>query len=225
MIEFYTAATPNGWKVSIALEELGLPYRLHPINLGENEQKTPEYLRLNPNGRIPTIVDDDADGEPMAVFESGAILLYLAEKTGALIPADSRGRWETLQWIMFQAAGLGPMMGQAAVFLRYAPERLDYAIERYQRESRRLLEVLDSRLADREWLVGDDFSVADIAHWSWAHTYEFIGLDISGLDGLARWIERIGARPAVQRGIAIPQSIDLTQIDEAEIERRRGALA
>ena len=161
MIELYTSPTPNGWKASIALEELALPYTVHPIALQKLEQKEAWYVKLNPNGRIPTIVDRDEDG--FVIFESGAILLYLAEKTGRLVPADRRGRSRVIQWLMFQMGGIGPMMGQANVFYRYFPEKLQPAIDRYQNESRRLFEVMNGRLADHEWLAGD-FSIADIAN-------------------------------------------------------------
>jgi glutathione S-transferase len=206
MIELFTAATPNGWKVSIALEEMGLPYTVRHIQLSKNEQKEPWYLKLNPNGRIPTIVDHD-NGD-FAVFESGAILIYLAEKTGKLMPKDVKGRSLVIQWLMFQMGGIGPMMGQANVFFRYAPEKIPYAIDRYQRESRRLLEVLDTRLKDNEYLAGD-YSIADIASWCWARGHDWGGISIDGLDALKRWIDLIGARPAVQKGRAVPPPTDL----------------
>ena len=201
MIDLYTAATPNGWKASIALEELGLPYEVKVLDLGKGEQKAPAFLAINPNGRIPAIVDRD-NGD-FAVFESGAILLYLAEKTGRLMPADAKGRSRVVQWLMFQMGGVGPMMGQANVFTRYFPEQLPSVIERYRREGRRLLEVLDGHLATNEWLAGD-YSIADIANWSWVHTHEWPGIDTSGLDHLQRWMDAIAARPAVQRGRAVP---------------------
>src|ERR1700690_886090 len=168
MITLYTSPTPNGWKASIALEELALPYTVHPIALQKLEQKEAWYLKLNPNGRIPTIVDRD-NGD-FTVFESGAILIYLAEKTGRLMPADAQGRSRVLQWLMFQMGGIGPMMGQANVFFRYWPEKYQPAIDRYQHESRRLFEVLNNRLKDNEWLAGD-FSIADIANFCWVRTY------------------------------------------------------
>ncbi len=182
MIDLYTAPTPNGWKASIALEELGLPYEVHTVNLLAAEQKQPAYLALNPNGRIPTIVDRDADN--FAVFESGAILLYLAEKTGRLMPTDPKGRSLVIQWLMFQMAGVGPMMGQANVFFRYMPEKIQVAIDRYQNECRRLFEVLNTRLADHEWLA-TDYSVADIANWSWVRTHKWSGASVDGLDASA----------------------------------------
>ncbi len=206
MIDLYTAATPNGWKVSVALEELALPYETHPIRLGEREQKQEWFLRLNPNGRIPVIVDRDEGA--LSIFESGAILEYLAEKTGRLVPADRAGRWGAIQWLMFQMGGLGPMMGQANVFTRYAPERIPYAIERYQNETRRLLEVLDRRLGEAEYLAGE-YSIADIANFCWARTHAWPEVSIEGLDHLARWLRAIEERPAVQRGLAVPHPVDL----------------
>jgi GST-like protein len=206
MIELFTSETPNGWKVSIALEEMELPYSVRHIKLSEREQKQDWYLKLNPNGRIPTIIDHDNDD--FVVFESGAILIYLAEKTGKLMPSDVKGRSLVIQWLMFQMGGIGPMMGQANVFYRYAPEKIQYAIDRYQRESRRLLEVLDTRLRDHEFLAGD-YSIADIANWSWARGHEWGGISIDGLDSLKRWIDQIAERPAVQRGRAVPKPRDL----------------
>ncbi|MGH7126061.1 MAG: glutathione S-transferase family protein, partial [Stellaceae bacterium] len=207
MIELYTSPTPNGWKASIALEELALPYTVHAIALQKLEQKEDWYLKLNPNGRIPTIVDKDAGN--FAVFESGAILIYLAEKTGKLMPADAKGRSLVIQWLMFQMGGIGPMMGQANVFFRYAPEKIPFAIDRYHRESRRLFEVLDTRLAEHEYLAGD-YSIADIANWSWVHTYPWSGVEIDGLDHLKRWLDAIAARPAVEKGRQIPQALKLS---------------
>ena len=203
MITLYTSPTPNGWKASIALEELALPYTVHPIALQKLEQKEEWYMALNPNGRIPTIVDHDAGD--FAVFESGAILVYLAEKTGRLMPTDAKGRSLVMQWLMFQMGGIGPMMGQANVFFRYAPEKIQFAIDRYQRESRRLFEVLNTRLATHEFLAGE-YSIADIANWSWVHTYPWSGVEVDGLDHLQRWLAAIGARPAVEKGRQVPQS-------------------
>ncbi len=201
MIELLTAATPNGWKVSIALEEMGLPHRVRPIALGKQEQKEPWFLALNPNGRIPVIVDHDQDD--FVVFESGAILLYLAEKSGRFLSTDPKTRSVTLQWLMFQMGGVGPMMGQANVFYRYAPEKIPYAIDRYQRESRRLFEVLDRRLAEVPYLAGE-YSIADMATWPWVQGYAWAGLSVEGLTHLQRWIADIGARPAVTAGVAVP---------------------
>jgi GSH-dependent disulfide-bond oxidoreductase len=224
MIELFTASTPNGWKASVTLEELGLDYTVRPISFEKNEQKEPWYVALNPNGRIPTIVDHDEDD--FAVFESGAIMLYLAEKAGKLLPRDAKGRSLVTQWLMFQMGGLGPMMGQANVFFRYAPERLPYAIERYQREVRRLLEVLDTRLERHEFLAGE-YSIADIASWCWARTYGWSGVSVEGLAHLERWLGAIGERPAVQRGLAVPEYQDLDEmIKKAEeaVQKVRGIL-
>jgi glutathione S-transferase len=205
MIELFTAATPNGRKVSIALEELELPYSVRRLVLSKGEQKEDWYLKINPNARIPAIIDHDADD--FAVFESGAILVYLAEKTGRLMPPDVKGRSRVMQWLMFQMGGIGPMMGQANVFYRYAPEKIPYAIGRYQREVRRLFEVLDRRLEEVEYLAGD-YSIADIATYPWASSYDWSGVSIDGLGNLKRWLDLVGARPAVQRGIVIPPSTD-----------------
>ena len=201
MIDLYTAPTPNGWKASICLEELAMPYEVHIVNLLGGDQKQPEYLKLNPNGRIPTIVDRDEDD--FAVFESGAILIYLAEKAGKLLPSDRRGRSRVVQWLMFQLGGIGPMMGQANVFYRYFPEKIQPAIDRYQHECRRLFEVLDTRLGESEWLA-DDYSIADIANWSWVRTYKWSGVPIEGLANLRRWMDQMTARPACQKGVAVP---------------------
>ncbi len=205
MFELYTSSTPNGWKASVALEEMQLPYDVHSINLMEQEQKTPVFLARNPNGRIPVLVDKDEDN--FAVFESGAIMLYLAEKTGQFIPSDAKGRSQVIQWLMFQMGGVGPMMGQANVFYRYFPEKIQPAIERYQKEGRRLFEVLDTQLAKHEFLVGD-YSIADMANWCWVRTYEWSGIDISGLDNLVRWKNSIEARPRARKGTQVPDKID-----------------
>lgn len=209
MIDLYTAATPNGHKVSCMLEEIGLPYAVHVVSLSKGEQKEPWFLGLNPNGRIPVIVDR---AEDFTVFESGAIMIYLAEKTDKLLPSDRRGRSRVLQWLMFQMGGVGPMMGQANVFHRYFPEKIPAAIERYQKETKRLLGVLDSRLADHEWLAGD-FSIADIANWCWARTHDWSGVAIDDLPHLKRWITQIDARPACAAGLQQPPK----QISAAEL--------
>jgi len=209
MIDLYTAATPNGHKVSIALEELALPYTLKVLDLAKGEQKTPQFLAINPNGRIPAIVDRDEDD--FAVFESGACLVYLAEKTGRLMPADVKGRSRVMQWLMFQMGGIGPMMGQANVFYRYFPEKIQPAIDRYQGESKRLFRVLDGHLKDHEYLAGD-YSIADIANWAWVRTHRWSGVDVGDLPHLQRWLSSIRARPAVQKGIESPPSkMDLTR--------------
>ncbi len=205
MIDLYTAATPNGWKVSIALEELGLPYQVHPIRLEKLEQKEPWFLALNPNGRIPAIVD--RANSDFAVFESGAILMYLAEKAGRLLPDEPKARSVAVQWLMFQMGGLGPMQGQANVFFRYAPEKIQYAIDRYQNETRRLYTVLDARLRENEYLAGE-YSIADIATWPWVSIHAWAGIEISDLPSLTRWLEVVGKRPAVQKGRAVPTPLD-----------------
>ena len=213
MIELYTAATPNGWKASIALEEMGLDYEVIPIDLAKKEQKQEWYLKLNPNGRIPTIVDTDNGN--FAVFESGAILIYLAEKTGKLLPRHEKGRSRVIQWLMFQMGGIGPMQGQANVFYRYAPENIPYAIDRYQRETRRLYEVLDRQLKDNAFLAGE-YSIADIATWSWVHGYKWSGVSVDGLPHLQRWLNVVAARPAVIRGRAIPEPVDFDREQNKE---------
>ena len=201
MIHLYSAATPNGYKISIALEEMALPYTVHPVNLKAQEQKQPAFLAINPNGRIPAIVDDEGE---FAVFESGAILIYLAEKCGKLLPADRRGRSLVLQWLMWQMGGLGPMQGQANVFFRYFPEKIQPAIDRYQNETRRLYSVLDSRLADRPWLA-DSYSIADIACYPWVAQHDWSGVELAPFANLQRWFSRMAERPAVQAGMQVPQ--------------------
>jgi GST-like protein len=223
MIDLYTAATPNGRKISIALEEMAVPYAVRHIRIGDGEQKLPEYLAINPNGRIPAIVDRD-EGD-FAVFESGAILLYLAEKTGRFLPSDRRGRSVAVQWLMFQMGGIGPMQGQAHVFVRYAPEPIPYAIERYQKEVRRLYEVLDRRLAEVEYLAGD-YGIADMATWPWVASHDWAGVPLEGLDRLQRWFEAVGARPAVQRGMDVPEPWrpDRSKTGERTVEMARKML-
>jgi GST-like protein len=213
MIDLYTAATPNGHKITIMLEELGVPYQLHAIDLSSNAQKTPEYLKLNPNGRIPTIVDMEPGfgGEPFTVFESGAILLYLAEKFGQFLPTEPRARSTAIQWLMFQMGGIGPMQGQANVFFRYWPEKYQPAIDRYQNETRRLYQVLESRLADRAYLV-EDYSIADIATFPWVNVHSWAGVALDDFPNVAAWRARIRERPAVQRGLAIPGRTEPAQV-------------
>ena len=201
MIDLYTAATPNGHKVSIALEELKLAYSVRVIDLAGQEQKQDWFLAINPNGRIPAIVDRDAGD--LAVFESGAILIWLAEKAGQLLPTEPRARSVVLQWLMFQIGGLGPMMGQANVFFRYFEQTIQPAIDRYQGESKRLLGVLDRRLAEHQYLAGD-YSIADIANYAWARTHRWSGVAIDDLPHLQRWLAEIAARPAVERGLQVP---------------------
>ncbi len=219
---FYTAATPNCYKVSVALEEMALPYAVVKVDLAHGEQKSPEFLRINPNGRVPALVDGD-----FQIFESGAILMYLAEKTGQLLPADTRGRSEVIQWLMFQMGGVGPIMAQANVFYRYFPEKIPAAIARYQTEGRRLFAVMDGQLATHEYLAGD-YSIADIANWCWVRTAKWSGIETEGLPHLQRWLAAIADRPAVQRGITIPAGgkPKLDDVDEVKrfVDRARGLL-
>jgi len=223
MIELFTAGTPNGQKISIMLEELGLPYAVRPLDLGRKEQKEAWYLEINPNGRIPAIVDHDLDD--FAVFESGAILIYLAEKTGRFLPTDVKRRSRVIQWLMFQMGGIGPMQGQANVFYRYAPEKIPYAIERYQQETLRLYQVIERQLRGREYLV-DDVSIADFAAFPWVRSYDWAGLSIDGLPNLRRWIDTMAARPAVMRGLEIPAKVERasSQAQEAAIKTGRSIL-
>jgi GSH-dependent disulfide-bond oxidoreductase len=204
MIELHTWSTPNGRKVSIMLEELGLPYSVHPVNIGKDEQFRPEFLAISPNNKIPAIVDPDGPGgKRFALFESGAILIYLGEKTEKLIPKDPATRYIALQWLMFQMGGLGPMLGQTHHFLRAAPEPVPYAIKRYKDETRRLYGVLDKRLAEAEHLAGE-YSIADIASYPWVARHEWHQIELGDFPNVKRWYDAIGARPAVQRGMKVP---------------------
>ena len=205
MIELYTSPTPNGYKISVALEELDIPYNVHVVNLQSGDQKKPEFLELNPNGRIPVIVDTDNDN--LSIMESGAQLIYLAERAGKLLPTETKARSKVMQWLMFQMGGIGPMMGQANVFYRYWPgEKIQPAIDRYQNEGRRLFEVMETRLKDNEYLA-DDFSIADIANWCWVRIYKWSGINIDGLDGLQRWMNTMEERPACKKGVSVPIDI------------------
>lgn len=207
MIDLYTAATPNGYKASIMLEEVGLPYKVHPISFARNEQLEPWFLQINPNNKIPAIVDSDGpDGAPISIFESGAILMYLAQKThSALLPREPRAFSLVMQWLFFQMAGVGPMFGQMNHFVRTAKEKIPYAIERYTNESKRILGVMDGQLRDHAFLAGKDYSIADVATYPWVNSASRI---LSGLESWAHvqaWRDRVGARPAVQRGLRIPE--------------------
>lgn len=213
IIQLYSLPTPNGVKISIALEELGLPYEVHRTEFGPEGVKSPEFISLNPNGRIPAIIDPDGpDGKPIGLFESGAILVYLAEKTGKLIPADAAGRYETLAWIMFQMGGIGPMFGQFGHFFKFAADKVannSYPMERYRDESKRLLSVLEARLEGRQWLMGDDYTIADIATYPWVEgARKFYGgetvLEYASFPNVMAWVDRALARPAVQKGMEIP---------------------
>ncbi len=212
-IKLYTAATPNGWKISIALEEMGLPYEVRVIDFSAMEQKADWYVKLNPNGRIPTLED-----EGFTLFESGAILIYLAEKTGKFLPKGVQERSRVLQWLMFQMSGIGPMMGQANVFFRYFPEKIQPVIERYQREVTRLFGVLERQLATHEYVAGA-YSIADMALWPWVSGHDYSGVSVEEFPSLRRWLALVGARPAVQAGRDVPIKRDRA----AEIEAARQA--
>jgi len=202
LIDLYTSATPNGWKVSMALEEMKLPYEVHLVDLSKGDQHTPEFRTLNPNARIPVITDRETG---VTVFESGAILLYLAERSGKLMPRDLAGRYDVMQWLMFQMSGIGPMQGQAVAFVRYFPEEVPQAIERYRNETRRLYEVLDRHLHGRAYLA-DDYSIADIANYSWIRSWYWARVPIEGLTELQRWMEDLASKPGIQRGCEVPPS-------------------
>ncbi|MFS8047892.1 glutathione binding-like protein [Rhizobium sp. BR 314] len=214
IIQLYSLPTPNGVKVSIALEELGLPYEPHLVSFGTNDQKSPEFLSLNPNGRIPAIIDPNGpDGKPLGLFESGAILVYLAEKTGKLIPSDAAARYETLEWVFFQMAGVGPMFGQFGHFFKFAADKVannSYPVERYRDEAKRLLSILESRLQGREWIMGDEYTIADITTFPWVRGVDvFYGgrevLEFESFPAVMAWLDRALARPASQRGLNIPK--------------------
>lgn len=205
MIDLYTWKTPNGRKISVMLEETGLPYRVHPVDIGADEQFEPAFLAISPNNKIPAIVDPEGpDGKPMALFESGAILVYLAGKAGKLLPAATRGKYEALQWLMFQMGGVGPMFGQVHHFLRAAPEKVPYAIKRYTHEKDRLYGVLDRRLGEVEYLAGE-YSIADIAVYPWVSRHDWQRTNLDNFPNVRRWFDTIGARPAVQRGMRVPE--------------------
>ncbi|MCB1917392.1 MAG: glutathione S-transferase N-terminal domain-containing protein [Rhodocyclaceae bacterium] len=205
MLALYTWSTPNGRKVSIMLEEIGLAYEVRPVDITRRAQFAPEFLALSPNNKIPVIVDPDGpDGRPMVVFESGAILMYLAEKSGRLLPRDPRSRCDVLQWLMFQMGGVGPMFGQVHHFLKFAKESVPYAIKRYGDEARRLYAVLERRLAAREWIAGDDYSIADIATYPWVARHPWQQIELSDFPAVAAWYDRVGSRAAVQRGMEVP---------------------
>jgi len=204
MIEVYSWATPNGHKVHIMLEECGLPYRVHAIDIGAGDQFTPEFLAISPNNKIPAIVDPNGpDGAPMSVFESGAILLYLASKTGKLLPSSTRGKFEVMEWLMFQMGGVGPMLGQAHHFRIYAPEKIEYAVDRYTNEAKRLYGVMDKRLGTHKYIAGSSYSIADIAIFPWLRSWKNQGIDWVDFPNLKGWFDEIAARPAVQRGVDV----------------------
>ncbi|MFN6486637.1 MULTISPECIES: glutathione binding-like protein [unclassified Nostoc] len=200
MIDLYTFTTPNGRKASVMLEEVELPYNVHKIDITTQQQFTPEYIAINPNSKIPAIVDQETG---IKVFESGAILIYLAEKTGKLLPTEQKSRFQVLQWLMFQMGGVGPMFGQLNHFKRFAPEKLPYAIERYEKETLRIYDVLDKQLQDNEFICGN-YSIADVATYPWVAIYEFLGLTLDNCPNLKRWVDMVQQRPAVQRGMQVP---------------------
>jgi len=203
MIDLYTFGTPNGQKASIMLEEVGLPYELHVVDIRKGDQHKPEYLAVNPNGKIPAIVDRDADGGPLAVFESGAILIYLAEKTGKLLAPSGKERYAALEWVMFQMGGVGPMFGQFNHFATQAPEKLPYAIERYSNEAKRLYGVMNRQLAKHKYIAGPEYTIADIAIFPWLRSWKNQGIDWDDYPHLKGWLDEIAARPAVQRGVTV----------------------
>lgn len=204
MIDVYTWATPNGHKVHIMLEECGLPYTVHAVDIGAGDQFKPEFLAISPNNKIPAIVDSDGPGgKPISMFESGAILIYLASKTGRFMPESVRGKYDVLQWVMFQMGGVGPMLGQAHHFRLYAPEKIEYAIDRYTNEARRLYGVMDKRLGQSRFLAGNDYSIADIATWPWTRSWKNQGIELDDFPNVKRWFDTIGARAAAQRGVQV----------------------
>ena len=215
MIEVYSWATPNGHKLHIMLEECKLAYRVHPIDIGKGDQFDPDFLAISPNNKIPAIVDPEGpDGKPISLFESGAILLYLAAKTGRFLPADTRGKYEVLQGLMFQMGSVGPMLGQAHHFRVYAPERIDYAYDRYTKEARRLYGVMDRRLAKQRYFAGREYTIADIAIFPWLRSWKNQGIDWSEHPHLKGWFDEIGARPAVQRGVEVLADVRKPLVDD-----------
>lgn len=224
MIEVYSWPTPNGHKVHIMLEECGLPYRAIPVDIGAGQQFEPGFLAISPNNKIPALVDPEGpDGQPISLFESGAILLYLASKTGRFLPEDTRGRWEALQWLMFQMAGVGPMLGQAHHFRIYAPQKIDYAIDRYTNEARRLYGVMNRRLAGSKYLGGPAYGIVDMAVYPWLRSWKNQGIDWAEFPHLKGWYDEIGARPAVQRGVAVLADLRKPQMDDKARETLFGA--
>lgn len=219
MIDLYTWTTPNGHKVHIMLEEIGLDYTAHPINIGKGDQFGEDFLKISPNNKIPAMVDQDGpNGKPYAMFESGAMLIYLAEKAGRLLPEDTVKRFEVMQWLMFQMASVGPMLGQAHHFNRYAPEKIEYAVKRYENEANRIYGVMDRRLADHKFLAGNDYSIADIATWPWLRSAETQGVNIDDYPNVRRWFEMIGDRENVKAGLRVLQDhkTDLTDNEAFE---------
>ena len=224
MIQVYSWATPNGHKVHVMLEECGLAYRAIPVNIGAGDQFKPEFLKISPNNKIPAIVDPDGpDGEPISVFESGAILLYLAAKTGRFLPADLRGKYRMLEWLMFQLGSVGPMLGQAHHFRLYAPEKLTYAIDRYSNEAKRLYGVIDKRLGQSRYIAADEYTIADIAIFPWLRSWKNQGIELDDYPSLKAWFDGIAARPAVQRGVEVLAALRKPIRTDAEREVLFGA--
>jgi GSH-dependent disulfide-bond oxidoreductase len=224
MIDLYSWATPNGHKIHIMLEETGLPYRVHPVNIGAGDQFKPEFLKISPNNKMPAMIDSDGpDGKPMSMFESGAMLLYLASKTGKFLPENLRDRWSTLQWLMFQMGGVGPMLGQAHHFLVYAPEKIPYAMQRYSKEANRLYGVMDRRLAESKFIACNEYTIADMAIMPWLRSYERQGVNMDEYPHVRKWFDGIVARPAVQRGLAVLADLRKPVMDDKAKEMLFGA--
>ncbi len=224
MIDVYSWATPNGHKVHIMLEECGLPYRVHPINIGAGDQFRPEFLKISPNNKIPAIVDDQGpDGRPISLFESGAILLYLAAKTGKFLPRTDRQKFEVLQWLMFQMGGVGPMLGQTHHFRIYAPEKIEYAVNRYTNETKRLYGVMDKQLATHRYIAGDEYTIADIAIFPWLRSWQNQGIDWADYPHLKKWFDEISLRPAVMRGVQVLADLRKPLVDDKAREMMFGA--
>ena len=224
MIDVYSWATPNGHKVHIMLEECGLPYRVHAVDIGAGDQFKPEFLAISPNNKIPAIVDSEGpDGQPMSLMESGAILLYLASKTGKFLPTDTRARFTVLEWLMFQMGGVGPMLGQAHHFRIYAPEKIEYAVNRYTNEAKRLYGVMNSRLAKSKYIAGPDYSIADIAIFPWLRSWKNQGIDWNDHPHLKGWFDEIAARPAVKRGVEVLANLRKPLVDDKAREALFGA--
>lgn len=224
MIDVYSWATPNGHKIHIMLEECGLPYRVHPVNIGAGDQFQPEFLKISPNNKIPAIIDTQGpDGQPISLFESGAILLYLASKTGKFLPRTDRQKFEVLQWLMFQMGGVGPMLGQAHHFRIYAPEKIDYAIKRYTNEAKRLYGVMDKQLSTHRYIAGDEYTIADIAIFPWLRSWQNQGVDWADYPHLKKWFDEIAARPAVIRGVQVLADQRKPLVDDKARENMFGA--
>jgi GST-like protein len=224
MIDLYSWPTPNGHKIHIMLEETGLGYRVHPVNIGAGDQFKPEFLKISPNNKMPAMIDSDGpDGKPISMFESGAMLLYLASKTGKFLPEDIRDRWSTLQWLMFQMGSVGPMLGQAHHFLVYAPEKIPYAMQRYSKEANRLYGVMERRLAESKFIACNEYTIADIAIMPWLRSYKNQGVEMEEYPQVKRWFDGIAARPAVQRGLVVLAELRKPVMDDKAKEMLFGA--